>query len=68
MAVSENLEVMTLEEGGALPRSPNQLHWEALNLQGAWLSFHFHVTVGRQPYLSKPPSLVCKMVVLVIKV
>lgn len=68
MAVSENLEVMTLEEGGALPRSPDQLHWEALNLQGAWLSFYFHVTVGRQPYLSKPPSIICKMVVLVIKV
>lgn len=68
MAVSENLDVMTLEDGGALPRFPNQLHWEALTLQGSWLSFHFHVTAGRQPSCSKPPSLVCKMVVLAIKV
>lgn len=61
MGVSEYLEVTTLEEEALL-------HWETLTLEVESLSFHhFHVMWDKQPCLSKPPSLVCKMVVLIMK-
>lgn len=65
MGASENLEVVTSEEG-ALPQSPTAAS-RGCGLRGgisAIPPFTSHVTLGKLPGLSQPPPLVCKLVIM----